>query len=188
MGLRDQTKQRMEKAKETPEKAGKGTSTVEPSHAPKASPSLVMGSRGSTEGRRKGIMVKLVIETAAEPTLRRILRELSWMMDPASLGDMFVWIYTQAHLHKEMGKHLREAIKHQKKYPEKNINMQTRRTNVMVPSHVTDWVLSVAEAPQIQLSTGLLLRYVLANWEAIKTMTGWVPAFTDPDANLWNRW
>jgi hypothetical protein len=104
---------------------------------------------------------------------------------------LFVWIYTQAHLNKELGKHLREAIKQQKKYPEgrtKNANAPNRRTNVMVPAHIIDWVLKVADASQIQLSTGQILRYVLSNWETIKEMTGWVPVFTDPDLNLWNRW
>lgn len=191
MGLRDQTKLRMEKAKEAPVSPAKVPGSPAPGPNSNASPSLVMGSRGSTEGKRKGIMVKLVVESIAEPALRQILRELSWMMDPASLGDLFVWIYTQAHLNKELGKHLREAIKQQKKYPEgrtKSLNTPNRRTNVMVPAHIIDWVLKVADASQIQLSTGQILRYVLSNWDTIKEVTGWVPVFTDPDVNLWNRW
>lgn len=188
MGLRDQTKKRQEEKAQHPAPApvpGKGP---EKEAARKAAPSLVMGTRSVTEARRKGVMVKLLIDGTAEPRLRQVLRELSWMMEPASLGDLFVWVYTQAHLHKDLGRHIKDSIKGSKKTTTKGQQADNRRTNFMSPAHVTEWFLTVTDSAQLQTATRLILQYTLEHWDHIKAVTGWNPAFTDPDENLWTRW
>lgn len=177
MGLRDQTKKRQEEKTHHAAPA--------PKEAARKAPSLVMGNRSVTEARRKGVLVKLLIDGASEPQLRQVLRELSWGMEPASLGDLFVWLYTQANLHKDLGKHIRETLKDTRPQTSQG---GSRRTTFLAPSHVTEWFLSTTDKPLLQTATRLLLQYILEHWSYIKKVTGWKPAFMDPEENLWTRW
>ena len=188
MGPPNPLKKRLDQAGNEPAREVETTSTIGAEFVKKMEPVCATGTMGNVDARRRGFMVKLIIEASGESALRRVLRELSWSLEPASLGELFVWIYTQAHVHPELEIQIKEGIQKQRMNPTAKEQLPSRRTNLMAPAHVAEWFLAVADTVQLQTATRGILGYILANWEAIKTTTGWVPAFTDPDQDLWIRW
>ena len=188
MGPPNPLKKSLGQAKNEPVRAEGTTSTTTTEPAKKTEPGYAMEPMGNVGVRRRGIMVKLIIEASGESALRGVLREWSWSLEPASLGELFVWIYTQAHVHPELEIQIKEGIQKQRMNPTAKEQLPSRRTNLMAPAHVAEWFLAVADTVQLQTATRGILGYILANWEAIKTTTGWVPAFTDQDQDLWTRW
>jgi hypothetical protein len=160
--------------------------------------------------------LKVTIDFENRIPFKTILREISPMMEQASIGMFIEWIFVQSHLHPKFEEHIKNNLSNycehkyaitlnkisnavgskKRKIDSKPGDSLLEGENHSIPFQTTcvtkiiiyNWIKILSKSKTRNGPIAALIRYTVHHWSAIKKFIHYNPIFTDPNEDLWLRW